>query len=78
LTVRGRRDQIATVRVTCRPIVDRVSRGDFHYCRLERRADGSIALTTRGDLPLRVTLTVTAPATTGYERMVVRYRYRVG
>jgi len=74
-------DQIARVKVTCRPIVSSLRitpRGDFRYCIITRRADGSISLTVQAAAPVSITIKVTAPAVPGYDAMDIRYRYRVG
>ncbi len=65
----------ATVQVTCQPILPRIPRGDYAYCRLETRTDGSIWLVVPGTTPLNVTVRLTAPAVPGYSRMDVTYRY---
>ncbi len=70
--------QAARVQVTCQPLVQRQPRGDFEYCRVVTRANGSIWIDIRGGVPLMVTVRLTAPAVPGYSAMDVRYRYRTG
>lgn len=67
--------QDARVQATCRPIVKRLPRGDYSYCRLETRPDGSIWIVVPGTVPLDITIRVTAPAVAGYSAMDVAYRY---
>jgi uncharacterized repeat protein (TIGR01451 family) len=67
--------QDARVQVTCQPIVTRIPRGDFAYCRLETRADGSIWIVVPGTTPLDITVRLTAPAMPGFSQMDVAYRY---
>jgi len=67
--------QRARVQVSCVPIVQRIPRGDYEYCRLETRGDGSIWIIVPGTTPLDVTVRLTAPAVTGYSKMDIAYRY---
>jgi uncharacterized repeat protein (TIGR01451 family) len=67
--------QRARVRVSCVPLVQRTPRGDFEYCRLETRADGSIWIVVQGTTPLDITVRLTAPAVPGYSTMDITYRY---
>jgi uncharacterized repeat protein (TIGR01451 family) len=67
--------QDARVQVACQPIVQRTPRGDFSYCRLETRADGSIWIVVPRAIPLDITVRLTAPAVPGYSRMDIAYRY---
>jgi hypothetical protein len=67
--------QRARVQVSCVPLVQRAPRGDFEYCRLETRADGSIWIVVSGTTPLSITVRLTAPAVTGYSAMDITYRY---
>ena len=74
--------QKGTVSVTCTPLVTRgalmagTPRGDYEYCRLVTRPDGSIWIDIPGTSPLGVTVRVTAPAVPGYTSMDVKYRYQ--
>jgi uncharacterized repeat protein (TIGR01451 family) len=70
--------QEARVQVTCTPVVMRLPRGDYSYCRTQTRADGSIWIVVPGTTPLNITVRLTAPAVPGYSRMDVTYRYRTG
>jgi uncharacterized repeat protein (TIGR01451 family) len=73
--------QRARVSVTCQPLLRDsrgVLRGDFQYCRVIRGANGSIAVSVTGRIPVSVTVRVTAPAKSGYSAMDIRYRYSTG
>ena len=71
--------QRSAVRVTCRPLVTRVSpRGDFEHCRLVRAANGSLYVNVTSRVPVAVTVRLTAPAKGRYRAMDVAYRYRTG
>ena len=67
--------QRAKVQVTCMPIVQRITRGDYEYCRVKTRADGSIWIDVPGTTPLQITVRLTAPAVPGYSRMDISYGY---
>lgn len=67
--------QRARVQVSCVPAVQRVARGDFAYCRVETRTDGSIWIIVPGTTPLDITVRLTAPAVPGYAKMDISYRY---
>ena len=67
--------QRARVQVSCLPLVQRIPRGDYSYCRLETRADGSIWIVVPGTTPLSITVRLTAPAVPGYSAMDIAYRY---
>ena len=67
--------QRARVQVTCQPVVQRTPRGDFSYCRLETRSDGSIWIVVPRAVPLDITVRLTAPAVSGFSRMDIAYRY---
>lgn len=67
--------QRARVQVSCVPAVPRIPRGDYAYCRLETRADGSIWIVVPGTTPLNITVRLTAPATPGFAKMDIAYRY---
>ena len=67
--------QRARVQVSCVPVVQRTPRGDYSYCRLETRADGSIWIVVPGTTPLSITVRLTAPAVPGYSKMDIAYRY---
>ena len=67
--------QRARVQVSCVPQVQRIVRGDYAYCRLETRADGSIWIVVPGTTPLDITVRLTAPAVPGYAKMDISYRY---
>lgn len=67
--------QRARVQVSCVPVVQRIPRGDYSYCRLETRADGSIWIVVPGTTPLSITVRLTAPAVPGYSKMDIAYRY---
>jgi uncharacterized repeat protein (TIGR01451 family) len=67
--------QDARVQVTCKPVVTRIPRGDYSYCRLQTRADGSIWIVVPGTTPLDITVRLTAPAVPGFTKMDVTYRY---
>ncbi len=67
--------QRARVQVSCVPIVQRIPRGDYEYCRVETRADGSIWIVVPGSTPLDITVRLTAPAVPGYSKMDIAYRY---
>ena len=60
------------------PQMQRAPRGDFNYCTLETRADGSIWIVVPGTTPLAITVRLTAPAVPGYSKMDVTYRYSTG
>ena len=70
--------QRARVQVNCVPRVQRMPRGDYSYCRLETRADGSLWIVVSSSTPLRITVRLTAPAVPGYSAMDVTYRYSTG
>jgi hypothetical protein len=70
--------QRARVQVSCMPQMQRAPRGDFNYCTLETRADGSIWIVVPGTTPLAITVRLTAPAVPGYSKMDVTYRYSTG
>lgn len=67
--------QRARVQVSCIPLVQRIPRGDYAYCRLQTRADGSIWIVVPGTTPLNITVRLTAPAVPGYSKLDVAYRY---
>ena len=67
--------QRARVQVSCVPVVQRIPRGDYAYCRLETRSDGSIWIVVPGTTPLSITVRLTAPAVPGYSKMDIAYRY---
>ena len=70
--------QRARVQVTCLPIVQRITRGDYDYCRVKTRADGSIWIHVPGTTPLQITVRLTAPAVPGYSKMDITYAYTTG
>ncbi len=67
--------QQAKVKVTCQPLLDRTPRGDYSYCAVTTRADGSIWITVPGTRALSITVTVKAPAVPGYSAMKKSYTY---
>lgn len=72
LTNAGQRAKVA---VTCQPLLERLPRGDFNYCSVTTRADGSIWIRTPGTSALSIKISVTAKAAPGYSSMKVVYRY---
>ena len=68
-------DQQARVTVTCQPLVLRVPRGDFTYCTVKTKADGSLRIRVSGTTALSITVRLRAPAVPGYTRMDASYTY---
>ena len=70
--------QQARVKVTCQPLVYRTHptpRGDYAYCTVTKRSDGSIWITVPGTNALQIQVRLTAPAVTGYTKMNITYTY---
>ncbi|MGI9196122.1 MAG: hypothetical protein ACR2KE_01520 [Candidatus Nanopelagicales bacterium] len=66
--------QTAKVQVSCQPLLTQ-PRGDFTYCTVTKRSDGSIWIFVPGTSALQVKVRITAPAVTGYSKMDITYVY---
>lgn len=65
--------QRAKVQVTCVPLL--TTRGDYSYCQVTTRPDGSIWVTVPGTGALQIAVRITAPAVPGYKKMDITYTY---
>jgi len=67
--------QRAKVSVVCQPLLGRFARGDFGYCTVTTRSDGSISVDVPGTNALLITVTIKAKAVPGYTSMKKTYTY---
>ena len=67
--------QRANVTVTCQPLLGRSPRGDYSYCTVTKRSDGSIWISVPGTSALQVRVRLKAPAVPGYSKMDITYTY---
>ena len=70
--------QQARVKVACQPLVYRTQptpRGDYAYCTVTKRSDGSIWIYVPGTNALQIQVRLTAPAVPGYSKMNITYTY---